>query len=139
MKTKHHGFSLVETCIAVTLIACAAVVAIIEGTALINESKSALAQANASTLNLAMSEYREYFARGFRPASPWSAESAEDVIAELQKPLTRGDTTVRVLRDGDVNLQVTLSLVAPRPRGNQQARGDEVDDYSPDAVWIPLR
>ena len=49
------------------------------------------------SLNLAMTTYRGYRARGFTPQSPWSATDAPGVLAELAKPLVKEGVSIVVM------------------------------------------
>ena len=130
MKTTRRGFSLIETCIAVTLVSLGSLLVVVEGRQMMDNSRARTAVASCSSLNFAMGEYRTYYSDGYRPDAVWSAENAAGVVAELRKPLRRGSKTVVALNDHELDLVAILDRVAPRTPGNT------ADDFSMDCVWF---
>ena len=130
--TNHRAFTLIETAIAVTLVAIGLTMALTAGQAMLANSRQSAATTAASTLNLAMSEYRTYLGQGYRADTSWTAQNAVGVWTELRKPLHRGSKVVYVLNDLSSADEVTAGLVLPRNRAGTAA------DYSANCIWVPL-
>lgn len=132
MNFSKRAFTLLETVVAVSLVAIAATLILIEGRGIMADARQEMAISNAATLNFAMAEYRDYLSRGFRADTAWTAQSAPEVFTELRKPLRRGSKTVYALSSEQIDEATASTLVLSRNAADTDA------DYSPDCIWVPV-
>ncbi len=119
-----------EMCVATGMLIVGLTVFMVTIQSAVSETKTVGVGMTVQLLNSAQGHYRRYVKMGFAPSSAWSATTREGVVAELRKPLSRGDQTVQLVKDEAFTDTRMLELVCPRNAA------DSADDFTANAVWF---